>query len=241
MSESLPIFESILKNSHDSNHSSLLLNFKNVAQNEEFKQIDLNDEKNLSELEDPILVNHMLESRKKLEDYKKLYESKEIVKNKEDIDNEILDNSKLSASCILSLNENNILFSNNIEYIILQNANLLKLYNEENPHGFPPVENFSKINNTLFKKIINHLTKKISTPLDNIILASNNLIELEKKMKNVINHYELLIGKLFTFNQLILAKNEELITSVAELSLKLDDAATEDDAAAEDVATAEDV
>ena len=34
-------------------------------------QVDLNIEKNLSELEDPILIQHIADSRKKLEEYTK--------------------------------------------------------------------------------------------------------------------------------------------------------------------------
>jgi len=217
-----PILESILKNS---SHTSLLFKSENFTK-EEFKQIDLNDEKNLIELEDPILINHMKGSRKKLEDYKKLYESKEIIKNKEDIDNELRINSKLSASCILSLNENNTILSNSIENLILQKSNILKLYNEENPYGFPQIENYTKIT---FKKIIDCLGKKISAPLDNAIIANNNLNNLEKNIKIVINDYELLIGKLFAFNQLILSKNEELINKVAELSIQVEEENNEEE------------
>jgi hypothetical protein len=212
-----PILETITK----STYGNLLLNSENFS-TINFQPIDLNDEKNLIELEDPILTNHMVESRKTLEDYKKQYETKEIVKTKEEIDEELLDNSRLSASCMFSINENNTTLFNNLENIILQNTNLLKLQNGETPHGFPQIENYTKINHAQFKKIMEHLNKKITDPLNTIISTNNNLIKLERDTKKIITNYEILIGKLFNFNQLILEKNNELITQLAELDMRAD-------------------
>lgn len=212
-----PILETISKSSY----GNLLLNSESFSVTN-FQQIDLNDEKNLLELEDPILTNHMSESRKTLEDYKKLYETKEIIKTKEEIDNELLDNSRLSASCMLLMSENNTTLFNNLENIILQNTNLLKLNNGETPHGFPQVEDYAKINTIQFKKIVEHLNKRITDPLNTIIKSNENLIKLERDIKKIITSYEILIGKLFTFNQLILEKNDNLITQLAELDMAAD-------------------
>lgn len=225
-----PILETMAKASYGNS----LLNSEHFS-TINFQPIDLNDERNLLELEDPILTNHMLESRKTLEDYKKMYESKEIVKTKEEIDNELLDNSRLSASCMLSINENNATLFNSLENIILQNTNLLKLNNGETPHGFPQVEDYTKINALQFKKIVDHLNKRITDPLNTIIKSNENLIKLERNMKKIITSYEILIGKLFNFNQLILEKNDKLITQLAKLDMAAADvnASTDADANAD--------
>jgi hypothetical protein len=154
MEEDIPIFEKLLKNGR----SASLFNFKNESTQSEFKPIDLNNENNLLELEDPILIMHMSNSRKKLEEYKKEYEK--LSKSKEALDSEILENSKLSTTYMMKLKNTTNTLSLNTEQLVLQNSNLEKLYKGNIPYGFPDI-NFSKMDSPSFKKVVNHLNDKM--------------------------------------------------------------------------------
>jgi hypothetical protein len=186
----------------------------------DFKQIDLNDEKNLLELEDPVLIKHMYESRKMLDETIKKNNEIVFTQTKEDLEKELINQARDVSLYISNVKKSTNIFSTNIENLIVQNNNLNKLYNGENPYGYPEISNFTKIDSIIFKKIINHINNKLS-PLSNELNDANiQMVELEKKISIIITNYNLLIGKLFDFNQTLLLNNKEIL-------LKLENAATE--------------
>ena len=200
-------------------------------------QVDLNIEKNLSELEDPILIQHIADSRKKLEEYTKKNQEN-IIKTKEILNNELTEFSKKSSQNISILNKINASLSNNIECIIVQYSNIKKLKNDEVPYGYPVLEyTLGQLSKKSFQANLDYLANKLETPIDNVIDSNTELLELEKSINVTARNYNILISKLFNFNQTLLETNEKLL----EKLFKYEDAATEetDDATADVEAAAE--
>jgi hypothetical protein len=174
-------------------------------------QVDLNIEKNLSELEDPILIQHIADSRKKLEEYTKKNQEN-IIKTKEILNNELTEFSKKSSQNISILNKINSSLSNNIEYIIVQYSNIKKLKNDEVPYGYPALEyTLGQLSKKSFQDNLDYLAKKLETPIDHVIDSNTELLELEKSINVTARNYNILISKLFDFNQTLLETNEKLL------------------------------
>jgi hypothetical protein len=183
----------------------------------DFKQIDLNNEQNLLELEDPNLLMHMSNSRKMLNEMIKKNNEAIFMQTKSDLDAEIINHAKEVSLYIANVKKTTNTFSTNIENLIVQNNNINKLYNEENPFGYPQIVNFSKIDSTMFKKVINHINNKLSPLSDELNSANMQMNDLEKKISNIVINYNLLIGKLFDFNQTLLSTNKEMNESLNNL------------------------
>jgi hypothetical protein len=222
--EETSAFDNLLQ--HNRGNFSFLESEKQITASD-FKQIDLNDEKNLLELEDPILIKHMHNSRKLLDETIKKNNEIGFTQTKEDLEKELINQAKEVSLYIFNLKTSTNIFSTNIENLIVQNSNLNKLYNEENPYGYPEILNFSKIDSSIFKKIINHINNKLLPLSNELNTANTQMIELEKKINIIITNYNLLIGKLFDFNQTLLSNNKEIL-----LKLKDIEAATENDVTA---------
>ena len=174
-------------------------------------QVDLNIEKNLSELEDPILIQHIADSRKKLEEYTKKNQEN-IIKTKEILNNELTEFSKKSSQNIFILNKINSSLSNNIEYIIVQYSNIKKLKNDELPYGYPVLEyTLGQLSKKSFQENLDYLANKLEAPIDNVIDSNTELLELEKSINVTARNYNILISKLFDFNQTLLETNEKLL------------------------------
>jgi hypothetical protein len=227
--EETSAFDNLLQ--HNRGNFSFLESEKPITASD-FKQIDLNDEKNLLELEDPILIKHMHNSRKMLDETIKKNNESVFTQTREDLEKELINQAKEASSYIFNVKTSTNIFSTNIENLIVQNNNINKLYNEENPYGYPEILNFSKIDSVMFKKIMNHINNKL-LPLSNELNTANlQMIELEKKISIIITNYNLLIGKLFDFNQTLLSNNKEIL-------LKLENAEAEAEAEAKAEAEAE--
>lgn len=183
----------------------------------DFKQIDLNDAQNLLELEDPVLMKHMSNSRKLLSEIIKKNEEHEFSRTRADLDKDLINQAKDASLYISNVKKITTSLSTNIENLIVQNNNLDKLHKEEVPYGFPQVTNFSKIDSAMFKKIINHIYNKVNPISDELQASNNNMVEFEKKINSLIINYNLLIGKLFDFNQTLLLQNKEMCESINKL------------------------
>jgi len=178
--------------------------------------IDLNISQNLENLEDPLLIQHISDSRKLLEKYKKKYQE-DIFKSKEELNSSLFESTKFSTANIVVLNEINISLSNIIENLFLQNSNINKLAVGDLPYGFPAIEeNNNKITKQSFKKNMEYLNKKITMPITDLQVYISQLLELEKKMGIVERKYDFIIGKLFDFNQTLMEKNNELLEKLFE-------------------------
>ena len=190
-------------------------------------QVDLNIEKNLSELEDPILIQHIADSRKKLEEYTKKNQEN-IIKTKEILNNELTEFSKKSSQNISILNKINASLSNNIECIIVQYSNIKKLKNDEVPYGYPVLEyTLGQLSKKSFQANLDYLANKLETPIDNVIDSNTELLELEKSINVTARNYNILISKLFDFNQTLLETNEKLLEKLFKYEAT-EDAATEE-------------
>jgi len=188
----------------------------------DFKQIDLNDEQNLLELEDPVLIKHMSNSRKMLDEMIKTNNENAFAQTRIDLEKDLINHAKEVSLYVSNVKKTANIFSTNIESLIVQNNNLNKLYNDENPYGFPQITNFSKIDSIMFKKIINHLNNKLLPISNKLNTASINMVDLEKKINNIVITYNLLIGKLFDFNQTLLLNNKEMNESLSAFISQLD-------------------
>jgi len=188
----------------------------------DFKQIDLNDEQNLLELEDPVLIKHMSNSRKMLDEMIKTNNENAFAQTRIDLEKDLINHAKEVSLYVSNVKKTANIFSTNIESLIVQNNNLNKLYNDENPYGFPQITNFSKIDSIMFKKIINHLNNKLLPISNELNTASINMVDLEKKINNIVITYNLLIGKLFDFNQTLLLNNKEMNESLSAFISQLD-------------------
>jgi hypothetical protein len=179
--------------------------------------IDLNLEANVSELEDPVLIKHVKDSRKKLEDYKKKYQE-DIIKTKEEIDEIQAQYSKQASLCVNKFNLINCAMIDTVENIVLQYSNIKKINNDSIPYGYPQIEYHHKDANLItknsFKKNLEHLIQKLKTPIDSIIDLNSGCLELEKSINIITRNYNLIISQLFDFNQILLKKNEELIEKI---------------------------
>jgi hypothetical protein len=161
--------------------------------------IDLNLSQNLENLEDPLLIQHISDSRKLLEKYKKKYQE-DIFKSRDELNSSLFESTKFSTSNIVAINEINISLSTIIENLFLQNSNINKLFIGEIPYGFPTIEESNnKITKQSYKKNIECLNKKITPSITDMQICINQLLELEKKMGGVERKYNLIIGKLFDF------------------------------------------
>lgn len=211
--EETSAFDNLLQN--NKGNFSFLKSEKPISTSD-FKQIDLNDEKNLLELEDPILIKHMHNSRKLLDESIKKNNESIFTHTKEDLEKELINQAKEVSLYMFNIKQSTNIFSTNIENLVVQNNNLNKLYNNENPYGYPEISNFSKIDSVIFKKIMNHINNKLLPLSNELNLANTQMIESEKKISNIITNYNLLIGKLFDFNQILLSNNKELNLKLIE-------------------------
>jgi hypothetical protein len=182
--------------------------------------IDLHLESNVSELEDPILIEHIKNSRQKKEEYKKQYQE-DIIKTKEEIDEIQSQNARNSSIYLNKFNSMNRILTNSVENLTVQYSNIKKLNNDIVPYGYPQIEEFQHKNINLitknsFKKNLDHLIQKLQIPVDNINDLNSDCIELEKLINVITRDYNLIIGQLFDFNQILLSKNEELLEKLYE-------------------------
>lgn len=217
--EEKTLFENVM--SRGKNNFEFLESEKPISA-ADFKQIDLNDEQNLLELEDPALIKHMSNSRRMLDEMIKTNNENAFAQTRIDLEKDLINHAKDVSLYISNVKKTANIFSTNIESLIVQNNNLNKLYNDENPYGFPQITNFSKIDSIMFKKIINHLNNKLIPISNELNSASINMIDLEKKINNIVITYNLLIGKLFDFNQTLLLNNKEMNESLSAIILQLD-------------------
>ena len=166
-----------------------------------FQQIDLNDEKNLMDLEDPTLIEHMAQARKHWLEME--------IQNKataEEIEIIMNNASKLLSSMTIILKSTFSTISTTSENLILQNSNILKISSNETPHGYPKIQT----NKDLPIAII-HLNKKISPISTNLIEVVEIISNFEKDLILLGRNYKLLVGKLSTFNEKLIHENKELI------------------------------
>jgi hypothetical protein len=89
--EETSAFDNLLQ--HNRGNFSFLESEKPITASD-FKQIDLNDEKNLLELEDPILIKHMHNSRKMLDETIKKNNESVFTQTREDLEKELINQAK---------------------------------------------------------------------------------------------------------------------------------------------------
>ena len=161
-----------------------------------FQQLDLNDAKNLVDLEDPTLIEHMANARQKLID-----DENQRKATKLEIDILMGTAAKLLSSMTIKLKSTYSLLSTASENLILQNSNILKITNDEVPFGFPKiVQNSTK---SIMDNFL-HLNKKISPISDNVnetVLFLNNF---EQELILLGRNYHMLVGHLSEFNDKLL-------------------------------------
>ena len=171
-----------------------------------FQQIDLNDSKNLIDLEDPSLIEHMANARQRL-----LEAEKQNKTTKNEINLKMIDASRQITFINKQIKNVHSTLSLSLENLLLQTSNMEKITNNETPHGFPKIRKNTQLQGKDWEDNFNHLSKKISPIGETITENIEIIIGLEKNLVLLGRTYQLLIGELFDFNEKIIDENASLI------------------------------
>lgn len=195
-----------INENNDNLGSSLLLNPMSRYVTGSFQQIDLNDAKNLLDLEDPSLIEHMANARQRLLDAENRNKT-----TKDEINVKMIDASRLMVSAGKQAKIIHSFLSTSLENLILQTSNMEKITNNEVPHGFPKIRKNTQFQAKDWEDNFTHLSKKITPISDSMIENIETITKLEKDLVLLGRSYQLLIGELFDFNEKLIEENSSLI------------------------------
>jgi myosin heavy subunit len=160
-------------------------------------QVSLDDEKNIKELEDPDLVQHMADARSRLTELERKYGD---IPAESELAEKYAQTLRTLSSGITTLTEKSRALQAQAEQMHLGSSNALKLSRGEQPHGYPAVKPKPPKNAAALKKLgesVEAVAKATEKVHEELATLRNNLTVMRRdfefvvdNQKKVIEHYK---------------------------------------------------